>query len=116
DILCAADSRGRILFQDLSADRMNILYTDAAHLTFVFSPAGDFLMASQDNGMHIDVFSVKDAVKLFTMSSSSVFRSMGFSADGEYAVAFTDDSCITAQRYQDESMLLEDAARLAPGH
>ena len=114
DILCAADSKGRVLFQNITDGTMTILDTGAAHLTFNFDLRQDLLMASQEDGKRIDVFSVKDAELLFTMSGSSPFLRMGFSEDGEYAVAFTEDACMAAHLYTDEALLLEEAEKLAP--
>ncbi len=108
--LAAADSLGRVMFQDLTDGKLTILDTGAAHLTFVFG--GDLLMASQLDGTVIDVYDTQKAEFLFSMRNSVPFRTMGFSADGRYAVAHTDNQWMTAELWLDESALLEQARRL----
>lgn len=114
DILCAADAHGRIMFQNLTDSEITVLKTENGNYgTFVFDPAGELLMAAKDHSYLIDVYSVPEAQKLFTMSSSEPFQHMGFTTDGESAAALTADSCMVAELWKDEVKLLEWAKLLA---
>ncbi len=112
DTLCAADSKGRLLFQHMNDSQPTVLDTGLAYGTFVFSPDGKILMAAKTDGSCIDVYSVPDAEKLFSMTAQEVFQSMGFSEDGEYAIGFTENGCVTGKLWTDENEMVQQAAVL----
>lgn len=115
DIMCASDDKGRLLFQDLTDGTMTVLNTGSPRTVFMFDPAGELLMAVADNATDADVYDVRNAEKLFTVSGTTVLKAIGFSEDGELAVAYTaDGKYITAELWRDETKLLEAARRLAP--
>jgi hypothetical protein len=74
------------------------------------------LLASRYEAKEIDVYDYKKGELLFTMRSSEPFRNGGFSADGKYAVFYTDNRCMTAVLWRDENDLLKQARKLAPNH
>ncbi len=115
DKMAAADSYGRIMFQDLKDSSMNILNTDGICRVFMFE--GDFLAAGRNNGTVVDVFDMKKGERLFSMQSAAGFSRIGFSEDGKYAVGLTEgNSAVTGELWQNENALLEAARRFAPGH
>ena len=113
--MVAADSYGRIMFQDLTDSSMSIL--DAAGIYRVFMFEGNYLAAGRNNGAVVDVFDTEKGERLFTMQSPAGFTRIGFSEDGEYAVGLTEgNGAITGELWQNENALLEAARRFAPGH
>ncbi|MER1994217.1 MAG: WD40 repeat domain-containing protein [Eubacteriales bacterium] len=115
DTMCASDSKGRLLFQNLADGTMTVLNTGSPRTVFMFDSSGDLLMAASDDAADADVYAVKEAEKLFTVSGASALKAIGFSEDGEQAVAVTTDGQIlTAELWRNETKLLAASRRLAP--
>lgn len=113
--MAAADSYGRIMFQNLENGSMNILDTEGIFRVFMFE--GSFLAAGRNNGTAVDVFDTEKGERLFTMQNAAGFSRIGFSEDGKYAVGLTEgNGAVTGELWQDENALLEAARRFVPGH
>ena len=115
DRMVAADSYGRIMFQNLEDGSMNLLDTDGIYRVFMFEE--NFLAAARNNGTVVDVFDTEKGELLFSMQSDEGFVRIGFSEDGKYVVGLTEDNgAVTGELWQNENALLEAARRFAPGH
>ena len=113
DRLIAADSTGRMMIYDLAAGAVQqIPNLEATYTRFAFSGDGQLLMAQTWDGA-IDVFSLSEAEKLFTMTSPTGFTDFGFSEDGAWAVGFTEDGCVLGNLWKDEEALVAAARHLA---
>ncbi len=113
DVMVASENTGRMMFQNLQNGELKILDGEP-YLTLIFD--GNLLLASRYEAKEIDVYDYKKGELLFTMRSSEPFRNGGFSADGKYAVFYTDNRCMTAVLWRDEEDLLKQAMKLAPNH
>ena len=113
DVMVASENTGRMMFQNLQSGELKILDGDP-HLTLIFD--GDLLLASRYEAMEMDVYDYKKGELLFVMRSSEPFIRGGFSADGQYAVFYTDNRCMTAALWRDENELLKQTRKLAPNH
>ncbi len=115
DRMAAADSYGRIMFQDLKDGSMNLLDTDGIYRVFMFE--GDFLVAGKNNGTVADVFDTEKGELLFSMENAGGFTRIGFSADGSCAVGLSEgNGAVIGELWKNENALLEGARRFAPGH
>ena len=113
--MAAADSYGRIMFQNLEDGSMNILDAEGVYRVFMFE--GSFLAAGRNNGTAVDVFDAEKGERLFSMQDPAGFVRIGFSEDGRYAVGLTEgNGAVTGELWQNESALLDAARRFAPGH
>ena len=113
DRMAAADSYGRILFQDLKDGSMTLLDTDGIYRVFMFM--GDFLVAGRNNGTVADVFDMEKGERLFSMRDPAGFTRIGFSEDGSLAVGLTEgNGAVTGELWQNGNALLEAARRFAP--
>ena len=113
DRLVASDASGRLLIYDLGTlSVQTILNLEVNHYRFAFSPDGDMLMALDWDG-NIDVFSLSEGEKLFSMTSPAGFTDFGFSADGAWAVGYTPNGCVLGDLWRDESALIAAAEHLA---
>lgn len=113
DRLVASDASGRLLIYDLGTlSVQTILNLEVNHYRFAFSPDGDMLMALDWDG-NIDVFSLSEGEKLFSMTSPAGFNDFGFSADGAWAVGYTPNGCVLGDLWRDESALIVAAEHLA---
>ena len=113
DRLVASDASGRLLIYDLGTlSVQTILNLEVNHYRFAFSPDGDMLMALDWDG-NIDVFSLSEGEKLFSMTSPTGFTDFGFSADGAWAVGYTPNGCVLGDLWRDESALIAAAEHLA---
>ncbi len=114
DRMAAADSYGRIMFQNLKNGSMNLLDTEGIYRVFMFK--GDFLAAGRNNGTVVDVFDTEKGEHLFSMRHADGFARIGFSADGRYAVGLTEENgAVIGELWQNENALLDAARRFAPG-
>ena len=114
DRMAAADSYGRIMFQDLKDGSMSLLDTDGIYRVFMFE--GNFLVAGRNNGTVADVFDTERGERLFSMRDAGGFTRIGFSEDGNYAVGMTEGNrAVTGELWQNENALLEAARRFASG-
>ena len=115
DRMVAADRYGRIMFQSLTDESMNILTADGVYSVFVFD--GDCLMAGQNNGTTVDVYDFEKGERLFSMRSEVPFTRIGFSEDRLYAVGLTEENgAVVGELWKKENALLTEARRFAPGH
>ncbi len=113
DRLAAADSTGRLMIcgaEDGAVQK--IMNPGKTYTRFAFSGDGKLLMALGWDGV-IDVFSLEEAEKLFSMSSPAPFTDFGFSADGAMAVGFIEGGCVLGDLWQDEASLIAAAKHLA---
>ena len=114
DRMAAADSYGRIMFQNLKDGSVNLLDTDGIYRVFMFE--GNFLAAGRNNGTVVDVFDTENGERLFSMRNAGGFSRIGFSADGNYAVGLTEgNGAVTGELWQNENALLEAARRFVSG-
>ncbi|MBQ4240164.1 MAG: toll/interleukin-1 receptor domain-containing protein [Oscillospiraceae bacterium] len=115
DRMVAADRYGRIMFQSLTDESMNILTADGVYSVFVFD--GDCLMAGQNNGTTVDMYDFEKGERLFSMRSEVPFTRIGFSEDRLYAVCLTEENgAVVGELWKKENALLTEARRFAPGH
>ena len=113
DRMAAADSYGRILFQNLKDGSMTLLDTDGVYRVFMFRDR--FLVAGRNNGAVADVFDMEKGERLFSLRNPSGFTRIGFSEDGTRAVGLTEgNGAVTGELWQNENALLEAARRFAP--
>ena len=111
--LAASDASGRLLIYDLEEEAVRkILNLEKSYGRFAFSGDGTLLMALGWDGV-IDVFSLTEGEKLFSMTSPQGFTDFGFSEDGAWAVGFTPAGCVLGDLWQDEEALIAAARHLA---
>ncbi len=114
DRMAAADSYGRILFQNLKDGSMTLLDTDGVYRVFMFQDR--FLVAGRNNGTVADVYDMEKGERLFSLRNPGGFTRIGFSEDGTRAVGLTEgNGAVTGELWQNENALLEAARRFAPG-
>ena len=110
-MLVASDESGRMMFYDLeNKNVVRILNDGAGYIGFSYSADGTLLMALRTGSRIIDVFSMKDAEKLFSMIGPVGFEEFAFTTDGKYAVGIMDDGTyLVGELFTDEGTLLETA-------
>ena len=119
--LVASSSYGRLLFWDLENNKtIKVINTSTTYTGFAFNQSGDLMMGMRLNNDMIDVYSMKTAELLFSITYSKEFTGFGFSEDGEYAIGVStmpdnqtntnDTPCyLVADLYTDETKLIEHA-------
>ncbi|MBO4872938.1 MAG: TIR domain-containing protein [Lachnospiraceae bacterium] len=113
-ILAASDVNGRLLFYDISEDKViNIIPRGSSYVAFAFSADADKLIALDQNERTADVYDLRDGTLLFSMESSSRIVRIAFSADGAFAVAETENGVLTGDLWQYEEALLNQLNRLS---
>ena len=113
DRLIASDNTGRLMIYGLASGSVQqILNLEKSYTRFAFSGDGKLLMAQGWDGA-IDVFSLEEAEKLFSMTSPAPFTDFGFSEDGAWAVGFTPTGCVLGDLWKDEDALIAAAKHLA---
>ena len=115
DRMAAAGKSGGIMFQNLEDGSITNLNTDTVYVSFRY--CGSKLMALREDRCAADVFDAEKPELLFSMQSAVPITSFGFSENGAEAVAVTENGeYLVADLWQNESALLEQARRFAPGH
>ncbi len=121
DRLVASSSYGRLLFWDLENNKtLKVINTSTTYTGFAFNQSGDLMMGMRLNSYVIDVYSMKTAELLFSLTYGKEYTGFGFSEDDKYAIGVTtmpdhltntdDTPCyLVADLYTDETKLIEHA-------
>lgn len=121
DRLVASSSYGRLLFWDLENNKtLKVINTSTTYTGFAFNQSGDLMMGMRLNNYVIDVYNMKTAELLFSITYGKEFTGFGFSEDDKYAIGVTtmpdhltntdDTPCyLVADLYTDETKLIEHA-------
>ena len=112
-LLAAADANGRLLLYDMRAREVRkILNTDERYTDFAFSEDGGLLMARRVDWKTVDVYSLADGEKLFSLRAADYIRNYAFARDGSCAVANTASGAVIGELYTDEALLFQRARDL----
>ena len=112
-MLAAADANGRLLLYDMRAHEVRrILNTGIRYTDFAFSEDGSLFMARRVDWKIVDVYSLADGEKLFTMRCTDYIRNYAFARDGSCAVANTVSGAVVGELYADEDLLIQRARGL----